>query len=145
MQDTDYLKRIRIKCGFTQQEVADRIGVTKATISKYEKGIRRVNHIEELAALYNVDPVYILTGKTSAEWQKAFENNLTDAMEAEREHWTEILLSGCLGTMQKLLDKLNDEGQQKAIERVEELTEIPKYQRQPEGGGQGAVNPQEDN
>lgn len=28
-------------------------------------------------------------------------------------------------------DLLNDAGQQKAIERVEELTEIPKYQRQP--------------
>ena len=28
-------------------------------------------------------------------------------------------------------DLLNDAGQQKAVERVEELTEIPKYQRQP--------------
>lgn len=28
------------------------------------------------------------------------------------------------------MDKLNDEGQQKAVERVEELTEIPKYRRQ---------------
>lgn len=28
------------------------------------------------------------------------------------------------------LDKLNEDGQQKAVERVEELTEIPKYQRQ---------------
>lgn len=28
------------------------------------------------------------------------------------------------------LDKLNDEGQEKAAERVEELTEIPRYQRQ---------------
>ena len=28
------------------------------------------------------------------------------------------------------MDKLNDEGQQKAVERVEELAEIPKYQRQ---------------
>lgn len=29
------------------------------------------------------------------------------------------------------LDQLNADGQQKAVERVEELTEIPKYQRQP--------------
>ena len=28
-------------------------------------------------------------------------------------------------------DKLNDEGQQKAVERVEELTEIPKYKKEP--------------
>lgn len=29
------------------------------------------------------------------------------------------------------MDKLNDEGQQKAVERVEELTEIPRYQATP--------------
>lgn len=35
--------------------------------------------------------------------------------------------------MNTLLDKLNDEGQQKAIERVEELTEIPRYQLRTDG------------
>ncbi len=30
---------------------------------------------------------------------------------------------------------LNDEGQKKAIERVQELTEIPRYQRAPEPQG----------
>lgn len=29
-------------------------------------------------------------------------------------------------------DRLNDEGQQKAVERVEELTEIPRYQKDPD-------------
>ena len=32
------------------------------------------------------------------------------------------------------MEKLNRIGQQKAVERVEELTEIPKYQRQPPQG-----------
>lgn len=38
------------------------------------------------------------------------------------------------------LDQLNADGQQKAVERVEELTEIPKYQRhthQPESPSEG--------
>ena len=30
----------------------------------------------------------------------------------------------------EIFDTLNDDGQQKAIERVEELTEIPRYRRQ---------------
>lgn len=37
--------------------------------------------------------------------------------------------------MNMLLDILNDEGQQKAIERVEELTEIPRYLSRPEWWG----------
>ncbi len=36
-----------------------------------------------------------------------------------------------------ILDKLNLTGQQKAVERVEELTEIPKYQKPPEDKGDG--------
>lgn len=43
----------------------------------------------------------------------------------------------------KFFKLLNSDGQQKAIERVKELTEVPKYQRQPEEGEQGAVDPQE--
>lgn len=31
-------------------------------------------------------------------------------------------------------DRLNEEGQKKAVERVEELTEIPKYQKKPDKG-----------
>lgn len=38
---------------------------------------------------------------------------------------------------------LNTEGKRKALERVEELTEIPRYQRKQEEGEQGAVDPQE--
>ena len=33
-----------------------------------------------------------------------------------------------------VFDQLNDEGQQKAVERVEELTEIPKYKKEPPQG-----------
>ena len=43
------------------------------------------------------------------------------------------------------LSKLNSSGQKKAIERIEELTEIPKYQLKPEAGEQDAVDTQEDN
>lgn len=42
------------------------------------------------------------------------------------------------------MSKLNVDGQQKALERVEELTEIPKYQRQePENAGEATNTPLE--
>ena len=45
-----------------------------------------------------------------------------------REYCEKILLSGDLLKIKQAFDSLNREGQQKAIERVQELTEIPKYQ-----------------
>ena len=69
-KEREHLKKLRIKCGYTQQEVADKLGVAKATISKYEKGLRKLNHIDELAALYGVDEAYIFLGKSFEELKK---------------------------------------------------------------------------
>lgn len=58
------LRELRIKKKLTQQQVADFLGITKATISKYEHGERKLNdkYIEKLAQLYNVEPSYIVFG-----------------------------------------------------------------------------------
>lgn len=79
------LRKLREAKGLTQQQVADCLGVTKATISKYEKGQRRVNHIEELSKLYNVEPIYILTGKTSSEWRVIEDDIATEVKDYFRE------------------------------------------------------------
>lgn len=67
IRERTHLKRIRQMAGYTQQEVADKLGVTKATISKYENGTRKINHAEELAKLYGVDLSYIYLGKNMKE------------------------------------------------------------------------------
>lgn len=126
----DHLRDLRLKHGLTQQEVADKIGVTKATISKYEKGLRGIKHIQELSDLFNVDPIYILMGITADEWRQNAKAEVEQAENEERQYWESILLTDSVLQLMPLLDKLNDDGQQKAVERVEELTEIPKYQRQ---------------
>lgn len=50
------LKRIRLTRGLTQQQVADTLGITKATYSGYETGRREpdVFKIKELAKLFGV-------------------------------------------------------------------------------------------
>lgn len=52
---------------------------------------------------------------------------------AEARHSSNVEKCPIYSKMNTLLDKLNEEGQRKAIERVEELTEIPRYQLRTDG------------
>ena len=58
------LKSLRKKRGLTQEEVADKIGATKITISRYESNQRKIGgeNLVKLAKLFNVTPEYILSG-----------------------------------------------------------------------------------
>ena len=57
------LKQLRLEKKATQEEVGRVIGVSKATIMKYEKGIvynMKRSSIEKLADYFNVSPTYLL-------------------------------------------------------------------------------------
>ena len=59
----DRLKELRLKKGVTQEEVGKVIGVAKATIMKYEKGLvknLKRNKIEILAKYFDVTPSYLM-------------------------------------------------------------------------------------
>lgn len=130
MKENDHLKQLRLKFGYTQEQVADELGVTKATISKYEKGQRHIKteYVEKLAKLYSVEPVYILTGRTSEAWRKEMDENVAASEQEERTYWESVLLTDRIRELMPLLEQLNEDGQKKAVERVAELTEIPRYQ-----------------
>jgi transcriptional regulator with XRE-family HTH domain len=53
---TTRLKKYRDRYGYTQQDVADHLGVGKSTYTQYEIGSRRipVDMLVRVAALYNV-------------------------------------------------------------------------------------------
>lgn len=129
--NNEHLKKLRKEHGYTQQQVADELGVTKAAISKYENGLRDISriNIEKLSKLFKVDPIYILTGKPNTDWENIFEEDRKESEKQDLEYWKTILFSGAISQMAPLLDKLNDKGQQVAVERVEELTKIPDYQK----------------
>ena len=124
------IKMLRIRSGLTQRQVAESIGTTKSTISKYEHGLRKVNneHLCKMAEIYEVDPLYLFLGKTEKEFQDGLEKEIQQHEKEEKEYWSDILLDDNFKKMKELLEMLNDEGIRKAIERVEELTEIPRYQ-----------------
>lgn len=54
------LKALRIRNHYTQQEIAERIDVTRSTVSNFEIGRRKpeIDVLEKLAAIYGVDLNY---------------------------------------------------------------------------------------
>lgn len=59
---TERLKTLRKQKNFSQQELADKIQVTKQTVSQYERGIRKpdYNTLLFLCDLFNVSADYLL-------------------------------------------------------------------------------------
>lgn len=62
MDFSEILKQLRLERGWSQQDVADRIGLNKMTVSQYESGQRRpsFNRIEKIADVFQVDLNYLL-------------------------------------------------------------------------------------
>ncbi len=56
------LKEMRLKCGLTQEELAQRVGLTKTSISCYESGMRSptLATLIDLANELNVELTYFL-------------------------------------------------------------------------------------
>ncbi len=74
------LKTLRIKYGFSQKQVADRMGVSPSIVSGYETGERTPSTevLLALSNLYNCSTDYLL-GKTPAEPEIIFDaDGLTD-------------------------------------------------------------------
>lgn len=63
MELHDKLKMLRLRHYYTQQEIADKLGVTRSTISNFEIGRRKpeIDMLEKLAAIYGVDLNYFST------------------------------------------------------------------------------------
>lgn len=62
------LKMLRLRHNYTQQEIADKLGVTRSTVSNFEIGRRKpeIDVIEKLAAIYGVDLNYFATTPITA-------------------------------------------------------------------------------
>lgn len=62
-------KRIREKSGLTQQQLADKLGISRSAVGMYEKGEREPNFetLELIADTFNVDMNYLLGKKPSTE------------------------------------------------------------------------------
>ena len=150
------IQELRKANGLTQKELAQSIGVATGTIQQYELDKRRPRpeHLQRLSEVLGATANYlqgfekrrvIIPGRlTIVEINDPELDNYVYRIEAEDEEAHKIGLdivekAGISvddftpkGRIVSAMERLNEKGQAIAVERVEELTKIPDYQRQPE-------------
>ena len=107
------IREARNKKGLTQKQLGERCGMADSAIRRYEsdRGNPTIETIKRIAKALEMDPFTLMDFDMACDF-------LSDRMNNR----TKYLISA--------FDLLNEEGQQKAVERVEELTEIPKYKKE---------------
>ncbi len=107
------IKQLREERGMTLEQLGDKIGVGKSTVRKWENGMianMRRDKIGLIANALGVSPAYLM----------GWEENTPAAVPVLEDREQKLLSSFAL---------LNDSGQEEALKRVEELTELPKYKK----------------
>ena len=127
------IKKVRKQKHMTQRELAEALGMRDAAISKYEKGIVTppLETLKQLADVLQVPIAYLLSGSLYPQTVYYDDNGIVDVVPGVPEDVAQLvgLSSDNKAQLLEAFDKLNEEGQNKAVERVEELTEIPKYKK----------------
>lgn len=135
----------RKELNFTLQEIADMVGVASSTIQRYEKGLitkLKLPVIESIAKALNVNPVWLVkkdakkeTGIIDSEFLNKINSEKTKNTLTLTFKNTEEFLYGKKdkdyvikrNSLIEYFDKLNSTGQDEALKRVSELTEINRY------------------
>lgn len=141
------IRDARKKAGMTQAELAEKLGISYVGVSQWERDIRNPKQetIQRLSDALGCDFYWLLWGEElPIEERKAIDVMrffCTDDFHIKKAaklavHYSEVehrekgySFSKCETELISFFTKLNDKGQAVAVERVEELTEIEKYQR----------------
>lgn len=137
------IKKARKASNLTQTELAKRLGVSQQMIAAYENGKRnpKAETLLTIATALNV-PVFdliepildpsLLDFTIEDFFSGKFPTSRYQTPIQINDDIKESLDSVLTESVKKLLDKLNDLGKEEALKRVQELTEIPKYQKDSE-------------
>lgn len=133
------IKETRQKMGITQKELAHRLGTSPQNLAQYENGKRnpKLETIKKIATALNVpiknffiefrDDEYIIDLSTAPETE-----GIDDYLRQIIPEYADSIDKYKSNAINYLFEKLNDIGQDKAIEQVELLTKIPEYQKKDE-------------
>lgn len=122
------IKKARKQKKLKQKELAEQIGYTESSISKYEQGLIQIPNtiINEIARVLDVSPLQLLGAD---EWDKQFNQDEKLSMETRLlEHINEIYGSKSVELL-RWFNELNELGQEKAVNDLCDMTEIPKYKK----------------
>ena len=114
------IKNARKRCGLTQAELARKLGIPYQSIGQWERDLRKPKYgtIRRIATALGVDWMDLVPEEERGE---TIVNHMMEELKGTKSPRERINAA---------LDNLNPTGQQEAVKRVEELAEIPKYQRQ---------------
>ena len=119
----ELLKKARLDAGMTQKELAERCGMADSAIRKYESGkvIPKIDTRKRIATALNITTSDLMLPIELME--ENFSNSLNKAVEmikvgAEKDN-----------RLLAVYHSMNDIGQEKALGLVEDLAQIPAYQR----------------
>ena len=133
MSTGENIKKYRKKAHLTQKALAIKCGLAAITIQQYERGIREP-HLEtviKISKALGVLPTLIIEDlqEELALWIENHPDSYDQIVFDHSENKTnsDMYLEDTMEKMKPLLELLNRNGQDIAIERVEELTQIPKY------------------
>ena len=118
MTTGERIRQLRIEHQMTQEELGARVGVQKAAIYKYENGLvvnLKRSILEKLAIVLDTTPTYLMGMEDSAQQAN-------------------VQLTPQQSTLLAAFDQLNDEGQTKAVEYVEDLVLTGRYKKCPASG-----------
>lgn len=136
MTTGELIRKARKKAGLTQAQLAEKLNIPYQSISQWERGLRRpkLDTLYKISAALgtNVESLYTDNEREISFWADV--EGWTRACD-HYDHKTSGFDYAFSATEKNLIlafSSLNDEGQEKAVERVQELAEIPRYQRTPE-------------
>ena len=129
MTTGERIKAARKAAGMTQAELAAKLGISYVGVSQWENDLRNPKYetLQRIASALNTVP-FMLLGSESHDIFSAGVIAGQDALDLDNSY-RGYSYSQSEYSLIDAFSKLNEDGQQKAIERVEELTEIPKYQK----------------
>lgn len=136
------IREFRESKKLTQAQLGKMLGVSQALIGQWETGKRKPKYetLEKIASVLGVSVLEIME-IDELDFESRFNANYNNLLEKTLHGDGDI--SNLIGMakafddanqtrLNAAFDQLNEPGQEKAVERVEELTEIPKYQRTPD-------------
>ena len=122
-----YIRKYRKVAGLTQEELAQKVGISTMSVRRYESGERIASKetIQDIAAALDVDPYSLYSFDQASD-------ALSDRINARER-------------VNTALCKLNEAGMEKAADAVELIAEVPRYKawEAPAEGGRATSAPQE--
>ena len=139
MNTGEKIKQARINSGLSQNELGKKLNVSQAMIAQYEKGTRnpKLSTLRKIADALDVSTSdlaedCVLYDTTIV--KNALKKLSNDLLEKNQEKTVDLITDIILEKQNKellnnLFDKLNQNGQDKALEQMELLAKIPEYQK----------------